>query len=71
MFFTWFQGCVDYSLCGFVFGRIIMCIRWVHVSDATDEVVFVLFDNDVNYLIDKQSFVLVSAAKVWVVWTGL
>lgn len=36
----------------------------VHVSDATDEVVFVLFDNDVNYLIDKQSFVLVSAAKV-------
>ena len=33
----------------------------VHVSDATNEVVF---DNDVNYLIDKQFFVLISAAKV-------
>lgn len=36
----------------------------VHVTDGTDEAVFVLFDSDVSYLIEKQCSVLVAAAKV-------
>lgn len=35
----------------------------VHVTDGTDEAVFVLFDSDVSYLIEKQCSVLVAAAK--------
>jgi len=68
MFFTWFQGCVDYNLwlCfwkdSYVFIEFfsVICMYMykvkVHVTDATDEVVFVLFDN--------RCYVLVSAAKV-------
>lgn len=36
----------------------------VHVTDGTDEAVFVLFDSDVSYLIEKQCSVLVATAKV-------
>lgn len=35
----------------------------VHVTDGTAEAMFVLFDSDVNYLIEKQCSVLVAAAK--------
>lgn len=36
------------------------------MSDETDDAVFVMFDTDVNYLIGKQYFVMVSASKVWI-----
>jgi len=36
----------------------------VHVTDGTNDFVFVLFGSDMNYLIEKQCLVLVSAAKV-------
>lgn len=44
------------------------CIRYkvkLRVSDATGYVVFLLFDNDMNYLLNKQCSSLVSAAKVF------
>jgi len=43
----------------------------VHVTDGTGEAVFVLFDSDVNYLIEKQCYVLVDVAKVSYLFYGM